>query len=72
MIQTGAANNVVVLDLEEHSHLHFDQIGETQTLDLFSDGADRTHFPQDKAWRVAEMVAILLDGSTSPLGAYVQ
>ncbi|MBW2526914.1 MAG: rhamnogalacturonan acetylesterase [Deltaproteobacteria bacterium] len=72
MLQTGSANGVVVLDLELRSHQRFDQLGETQTLELFSDGVDRTHFPADKAWRVAEMVAELLAESTSPLGAYVR
>ncbi len=72
MIQTGIANGVVVLDLEEHSHLHFDQLGEQQTMALFAEGDDHSHFPPDKAWRVAEMVIELLTGSTSPLAAYVQ
>lgn len=72
MIQTGVANNVVVLDLEALSHQRFDELGEEQTLELYSDGEDRSHFPQDKAWRVAEMVLELLTASTSPLAAYVQ
>ncbi|MBW2456516.1 MAG: rhamnogalacturonan acetylesterase [Deltaproteobacteria bacterium] len=72
MIQTGVANNVVVLDLEALSHQRFDDLGEEQTLELYSDGEDLTHFPQDKAWRVAEMVVELLTGSPSPLAGYVQ
>jgi len=74
MIQTASANGVTLLDLEEYSHLHFDAIGEAQTLDEFSDGSgtDRTHFPPEKAWRVAEMVTHLLSESSSPLAAYVK
>lgn len=72
MTQTAAANGIALLDLELVSHEHFDTIGEEQTLLLFSDGTDRTHFPPDKAWRVAEMVATLLSDSDSDLAAYVK
>jgi lysophospholipase L1-like esterase len=72
MTQTAAANGIPLLDLELVSHEHFDTIGEEQTLLLFSDGTDRTHFPPEKAWRVAEMVATLLNDSESDLAAYVK
>lgn len=70
MKETASTNGVVLLDLEESSHQRFDQLGKAQTLAQFSDGSDLTHFPQDKAWRVAEMLATLLRDSSSPLGAY--
>lgn len=72
MAQTAVANGIPLLDLELVSHEHFDTIGEEQTLLLFSDGTDRTHFPPEKAWRVAEMVATLLGESESDLAAYVK
>ena len=65
---------MVLLDLEARSHREFDDIGEAETLELYAgyddDPEDRTHFPPDKAWRVAEMVVELLEASSSPLAAY--
>ena len=71
MIKTAEDKGVVLLDLEAYSHGAFEGLGEADTLALFSDGTDRTHFPPDKAWRVAEFVAALLESSSSPLAAYV-
>ena len=72
MIHTAAENGVVLLDLEFHSHEQFDTLGETETVEQFSDGEDRSHFPPEKAWRVAEMVTLLLRESSSPLADYVK
>jgi lysophospholipase L1-like esterase len=71
MIKTAEDKGVVLLDLEAYSHDVFETLGELETLELFSDGTDRTHFPPDKAWRVAEFVTALLAVSPSPLAAYV-
>lgn len=71
ILRTAELNDVVVLDLEELSHLEFDAIGEAKTLELYAAGAsdptDRTHLAADKAWRVAAMVAELIAGSPLPL-----
>ena len=70
--QAGSANAVVVLDLEEKSYEVFQALGQAQTLELYSfnDNSDFTHFPPEKAWRVAEMVAELFTASASlpPVG----
>ncbi len=71
MTKVAEDNSVVLLDLEERSHEIFDSLGQEQTMTLYSDGEDRSHFPPDKAWRVAQMVVDLLGESTSPLAAYV-
>ncbi|MEM9074010.1 MAG: rhamnogalacturonan acetylesterase [Myxococcota bacterium] len=63
---------VVLLDLEQHSHEVFSSLGEDETLRLFAEEPDRTHFPPDKAFRVAEMVRDLLQTSASPLRCYVR
>lgn len=60
-------NDVVLLDLEERSHEVFTALGEEETLRLYAMEGDRTHFPPEKAFRVAEMVADLLRESPSPL-----
>jgi len=67
MRATARANDVALLDLEEESYETFSALGEEETLALYSanDGADLTHFPPDKAWRVAAMVADLVASETS-------
>ncbi|MCD6498052.1 MAG: rhamnogalacturonan acetylesterase [Deltaproteobacteria bacterium] len=71
-IKVAEDKAVVVLDLELRSHEIFDTLGQDQTMALYSDGVDRTHFPADKAWRVAKMVIDLLRESSSPLAAYIK
>ncbi len=69
--QVAIDNDVVLLDLEEHSHQVFQALGEDETVLLYAgyggDSSDRTHFPPDKAFRVAEMVSALLLDSSSAL-----
>ncbi len=71
MIKTAEDNDVVLLDLELRSHEIFEALGQVETMAQYSDGEDRTHFPQDKAGRVAKMVADLLREAPSPLARYV-
>lgn len=71
MRRVAADNDVVLLDLELRSHQIFDDLGETRTQSLYSDGTDLTHFPPDKAWRVSLIVATLLSESDSPLRCQV-
>ncbi len=59
--------DVVLLDLEEYSHQAFDKLGDEETMELFAEAPDRTHFPPEKAFRVAEFVDALLRESNSPL-----
>ncbi|MCB9811053.1 MAG: right-handed parallel beta-helix repeat-containing protein [Candidatus Nomurabacteria bacterium] len=71
----AADNNVILLDLEERSHQVFNNLGETQTLQLYAGYGgtfdDRTHFPPEKAFRVTEMVVTLLRNSSSLLRGYL-
>ncbi len=71
MRRVASDNDVVLLDLELRSHQVFDDLGQTRTHSLYSDGTDFTHFPADKAWRVSLMVATLLSESDSPLRCQV-
>ncbi len=77
MRKVAADNDVVLLDLEAKSSQDFLGRGETETLSLYAfppnpeNGKQGiSHFPPEKAWRVAEMVAELLRKSASPLGTY--
>ncbi|MFT5358494.1 MAG: lysophospholipase L1-like esterase [Polyangiales bacterium] len=65
-------NDVVLLDLEARSHDEFQRLGEEETLRLYAEEPDRTHFPESKAFRVAEMVVELLSESSSPLRCFVE
>lgn len=69
--QAALDNGVVLLDLEELSHQIFSELGDAETMRLYAEAPDRTHFPPDKAFRVAEMVVNLLAESSSPLSCYV-
>lgn len=62
---------VTLLDLEEHSFQVFDRLGETETLHLYAEEGDRTHFPPEKGFRVTDFVSELLATSTSPLRCYL-
>lgn len=64
-------HGVTLLDLEAHSFEVFDMLGEAETVRLYAEEPDRTHFPLDKAFRVTEMVTTLLAASTSPLRCYL-
>ncbi|WP_372882523.1 GDSL-type esterase/lipase family protein, partial [Psychromonas sp.] len=57
----------VMLDLEKESAEIFNSLGEEETLSLYSDGSSKTHFPSDKSFRVAKMVADLIGESSSSL-----
>ncbi len=72
MARVALDNDVALLDLEARSHAVFDDLGESRTHSLYAALPDTTHFPPDKAWRVAEMVADLLLESDSPLRCYVR
>ncbi|MFK8001641.1 MAG: rhamnogalacturonan acetylesterase [Polyangiales bacterium] len=66
--QIALDNDVELLDLEAYSHDVFDELGEEETVRLYAgfndDPKDRTHFPQEKAPRVAMMVVDLLRSSS--------
>lgn len=65
-------NDVVLLDLEARSHDEFQELGEEETVRLYAEEPDRTHFPESKAFRIAEMVVELLSTSSSPLRCFVE
>ncbi|MFK8003760.1 MAG: rhamnogalacturonan acetylesterase [Polyangiales bacterium] len=65
-------NEVVLLDLEARSHDEFQELGEEETVRLYAEEPDRTHFPESKAFRIAEMVVELLSVSSSPLRCFIE
>lgn len=69
--QVALDHEVAFLDLEEHSFQVFDRLGEAETLRLYAEEGDLTHFPPDKAFRVTDLVTELLAASTSPLRCYL-
>ncbi len=68
----AADAGVTLLDLEERSREVFSALGKDETLRLYADEPDLTHFPPDKAPRVAEMVVDLLGASDSPLRCHIR
>lgn len=73
MRRLAADESIALLDLEERSFVEYGALGEAETLRLYADpnGEDRTHFPPDKAHRVAQLLVELLADSPSPLSCYV-
>ncbi|MFK7987012.1 MAG: rhamnogalacturonan acetylesterase [Sandaracinaceae bacterium] len=71
MRRLAADRGVALLDLEQHSFEVFDDLGEAETLRLYAEDGDLTHFPPDKAFRVADMVTTLLRRADSPLRCFL-
>ncbi|MEM9195108.1 MAG: rhamnogalacturonan acetylesterase [Myxococcota bacterium] len=72
MRAVAADHGVTLLDLEERSFQEFDRLGEAETLRLYAESSDdRTHFPDDKAFRVAELVVELIRESPSSLACFL-
>ncbi len=67
-------NNVALIDLEEESFQVFNALGKTETLKLYAEdgGADLTHFPPEKAFRVTEIFTGLLTPTKTTLACYLK